>query len=377
MNITREFQKIIRNNLFKGQALILYGARQVGKTTILKEIINDYPDKVEYFNCEEGDVQRGLRQDTSTGLKNFLGNKPIIILDEAQKIAEIGSKLKLLVDTFPKMQIIATGSSSFDLSNHVREPLTGRKKEFLLYPISYTELVNYQGLQITRRELEKYLRFGMYPKSLKMDEKESTKYLSELSTDYLYRDIFNFQDVRSPQKIQDLLELLALQIGQEVSYSELATSLGLSIETIQRYIYLLEQAFVIFRLRAFSRNSRKEVTKTRKIYFYDLGIRNSLIKNHNPLKIRSDSGYLWENFCIVEKIKQDSYNQVSANYYFWRTTDQKEIDLIIEKDGNLNTFEFKTSPIKVVKLPKHFKENYGEVDFMTVSQENFEEFLKK
>lgn len=368
MQITRFLQQKIEARLFQGKIIILYGARQVGKTTLVKEILKKHPLNSNYYNCEEVDVQIALGKGTSVALKNFFGNKQLIVLDEAQKIKNIGNKLKLLIDNYPEMQIIATGSSSFELSNSIREPLTGRKFEFFIPAISVKEL--YQDKLIFNRNLENLLRFGLYPDVVNNSQNPEI-ILREIATSYLYKDIFNFQEIRSPELILNLLQLLALQIGGEVSYYELSQKIGLSSETIERYIYLLEQAFVIFRLPAFSRNLCNEVSKTRKIYFWDIGIRNSLIQNTNQLQVRNDIGGLWENFCIVEKIKQDQLLSKFTNNYFWRTYQQKEIDFIQESAGNLETFEFKWNPKKINKIPKLFQENYPNSTFKVINPSNF------
>ena len=374
MLIKREIQEKIEKDLWKEKIVIVYGARQVGKTTLVNQILKKYPEESGYYNCEEGDVAEGLSVETSTALKNFFGKKKLVILDEAQKIKNIGIKLKLLIDNYPEMQIIATGSSSFELANIVNEPLTGRFYSYQLYPFSLFELKQIYSEMEIKRLLERFLRLGLYPEITKLGEQEAQKQISLIANSYLFKDIFTFQEVRNPEVLTKLTQMLALQLGNEVSLEELANSLGVSIETVERYIILLERAFVIFRLPAFSRNLRTEIKKSRKIYFYDCGIRNALIRNFNSLDLRSDVGALWENFCIAERIKSNQRKDLSPNQYFWRTYSQKEIDYLEDQDGRLSAFEFKWNK-KKTKVPKEFLDAYKNYEFEIVSRENYLEFL--
>ncbi len=374
MLIKREIQEKIEKDLWEKKIIIVYGARQVGKTILVNQILEKYSDNSEYYNCEESDVTEGLSAGTSTALKNFFGEKKLIILDEAQKIRDIGIKLKLLVDNYPKMQIIATGSSSFELANVVNEPLTGRFYSYQLHPFSIFELKQIYSETEINRLLERFLRLGLYPEITKLGEQEAQKQISLIANNYLFKDIFTFQEVRNPEVLTKLSQMLALQLGNEVSLDELANSLGVSIETVERYIILLERAFVIFRLPAFSRNLRTEIKKSRKIYFYDCGIRNALIRNFNSLNLRSDVGALWENFCITERIKANQRKDLSPNQYFWRTYSQKEIDYLEERDGQLFAFEFKWNK-KKTKIPKEFLNVYKNAELKTISRENYFKFL--
>ena len=374
MLIKREIQEKIEKDLWKEKAIIIYGARQVGKTTLVNQILKKYPEESGYYNCEEGDVAEGLSVETSTALKNFFGKKKLVILDEAQKIKNIGIKLKLLIDNYPEMQIIATGSSSFELANIISEPLTGRFYSYQLHPFSLFELKQIYSEMEIKRLLERFLRLGLYPEITKLGEQEAQKQISLIANSYLFKDIFTFQEVRNPEALTKLSQMLALQLGNEVSLEELANSLGVSIETVERYIILLERAFVIFRLPAFSRNLRTEIKKSRKIYFYDCGIRNALIRNFNSLNLRSDVGALWENFCIVERIKSNQRKDLLPNQYFWRTYSQKEIDYLEDQDGRLSAFEFKWNK-KKTKVPKEFLDAYKNSEFEIVSRENYLEFL--
>jgi len=370
-------KKILQNRIedlfFKGKAIIIYGARQVGKTTLIREIQKKFKNESLFINCDEPDLRAGLTDVTSTELKNVIGNKKVVFIDEAQRVKNIGITLKLLVDNFPALQIVATGSSSLDLSDEVVEPLTGRKYEFHLFPFSFSELQQkYAAIEI-KRILEKRIVFGMYPEIVeKPDEDQSL--LRSLASSYLYKDVLQYQDIRRPEVLEKLLVALALQIGNEVSYNELSNLLGVTKQTVANYIQLLEKAFVIFRLTPYSRNLRNELTKLRKIYFLDTGIRNALINNFNALRLRQDVGQLWENFMISERLKWNANNMISVNTYFWRTHQQQEIDFIEEKDGRLAGFEFKWRGGKA-RVPKIFLETYSESTVNVVHTENFWEFV--
>ncbi|PJC80114.1 ATPase, partial [Candidatus Shapirobacteria bacterium CG_4_8_14_3_um_filter_35_11] len=295
----RKIEDRIKKYLFKGDAIVIYGARQVGKTTLVNKILAEYGDDGKYYNCELKENRDLLQTTNSQDLGRLVSKYKIVVLDEAQKITDIGTILKILVDTFPKVQIIATGSSSFDLANKINEPMTGRTKTFSLYPLAIEELIeNYDFAQINGN-LENILRFGLYPKVFDRNAEESIMELSELTNKYLYRDILSFNQIRKSTLVEDLLKLVALQVGSEVSYEELSVKLGVDRLTVIKYLDILEQMFVIFSLRAFSRNIRDEVSKSIKIYFWDVGIRNAILGLYNNLSVRDDVGKLWENFCIV------------------------------------------------------------------------------
>lgn len=373
MIIYRTIQKNVENSLFKGKVVIIYGARQVGKTTLVRSILDKYPENSGYFNCDEPDIRNALTEKTSTELKAFFGNKKLIVLDEAQRIKNIGLTLKLMVDNFPEMQIIATGSSSFELSDKIKEPLTGRKYEYYLYPFSLEELKSaYSDLEMDRL-LERMMIFGMYP-GIALSKQNQEKDLKELAGSYLYKDALQYQNIKNPEILEKLLQSLALQTGNEVSYNELAGLVGVDKNTVSAYIRILEQAFVIFRLNPFSRNLRSELKKLRKIYFYDLGVRNALINNLNPLNLRQDVGALWENFMVSERLKQNHNYNIDAKPYFWRTKQKQEIDYLEEIGGKISGFEFKFKKDKA-RFPKPFLDAYSGSSIKLINKNNYREFL--
>lgn len=372
--IQRTIERLIKARLFKGKSIVIYGARQVGKTTLVKKILTDYGAFGKYLNCELLSVERGLSELEPEKIKTFFGDYKLIVLDEAQNIPNIGKVLKILVDTYPKLQIIATGSSSFDLSQKISEPLTGRNFTFILYPLSLQEIKGEQGMFYADSKLENLLRFGSYPEVFQLSEKSAQERLNEIASNYLYKDVLKFEGLKKSDLIKNLLQALALQLGSEVSYNELGNKLGVNRLTIQKYIDILEQSFVIFRLNAFSRNKRKEISKSIKIYFYDLGIRNSLVENHNRLSIRNDAGYLWENFCILERRKTNGAALKFVNSYFWRTYDQKEIDYLEEAGGKITGFEFKWDSKKSYHPPSEFIKRYG-AKVKKIDRSNYWKFL--
>ena len=373
MIVKRTVQKNIEQNLFKGKIIVIYGARQVGKTTLVQEIQKKYPDKASYFNCDEIDVRQALTDKTSTEIKAFLGSKKLIILDEAQRVKNIGLTLKLIADNFSDLQIIATGSSSFDLSNKIIEPLTGRKIEYYLYPFSLEELkLIYSDLEIDRL-IERRMIFGMYPE-IAQNQGDVSKILKSIAKSYSYKDILQYQNIKNPEILEKLLQALALQIGNEVSYNELSNMVGVDKNTISNYISILEKAFIIFRLSPFSRNLRNELKKLRKIYFYDNGIRNALINNLNPLNLRQDVGGLWENFMISERLKYNNNHNKDRNIYFWRTKQKQEIDYLEEDSGKLFGFEFKWQKDKF-KAPKIFLSSYPNSSVELINKNNYRDFV--
>lgn len=372
--INRAIETKVKARLFKGKAILIFGPRQVGKTTLVKKIAAEVGLPVSWLSGDEPDVRLALGNTTSTQFKNLIGQAKIVVIDEAQRIENIGLTLKLAVDNFPEVQIIATGSSAFELANKLNEPLTGRKYEFYLYPLSFGELVQHQGLLIEKRLLESRLVYGTYPEIINQvgNEKEV---LTLLTDSYLYKDLFLYEGIKKSSLLSKILTALALQLGSEVSYNEIGQLVGADKNTVEKYIDLLEQAFVIFRLNAFSRNVRNELKKSRKIYFYDNGVRNAIINNFKSIGLRTDAGALWENYLIVERLKMLKYAQMYGSRFFWRTTQQQEIDYLEERDGSIEAFEFKWNPQTKVKFPKTFTDAYPESSLKLVHPQNYEEFL--
>lgn len=369
----RKIEPLIKANLFKKSIIVIYGARQTGKTTLVQKILKEQSGvSTRYLNCDEADIQRILSDaETSTALRQVIGGVKMVVIDEAQRIRNIGIKLKLLIDNFPDIQIIATGSSSFELSNDVKEPLTGRSTEFWLHPLCISEMYKKIDYLLFNRELENLLIFGSYPGVVTAQSLEEKKIaLNKISNNYLYKDLLKFQNLKSSELVRRLLEALALQIGNEVSYTELGQLIGVSKQTAQSYVEILEKAFIIFKLGPFSRNLRKELGKLRKIYFYDLGVRNSLINNYNSLTLRNDIGVLWENFVIAEKKKQENFVGNRLSLYFWRTWDKQEIDLIEEERGKLMASEVKWSKPKA-RSPKAWSQAYPDSSWHTITKDNF------
>lgn len=360
--------------VFQGKVLILFGPRRVGKTTFSKQLLEKYGKASGYFSCDTMHVQQALTKKDPFVMKDFFGDHSFIVLDEAQYVPDIGLSIKIFHDQFPNVQILATGSSSFELANRTGEPLTGRSIEFFLYPFSITELQNtYTEMEAPAR-LENFLRFGMYPEAVTLGKDKAVVYLENLISQYLYKDILIFEQLKKSEIIMRLLQLLAFQIGSEVSFNELASQLKINSRTVERYIDLLEKTFILFRLKPFSRNLRKEISKKEKIYFYDLGIRNAVINNFNEMELRNDAGQIWENFCIVERKKYLQAKQERRLQYFWRTHDKKEIDLIEEFSGRLEGFEFKWKKNRS-RVPEEFLEAYPGSTVETVNSENYRNFL--
>jgi hypothetical protein len=366
--IPRKIQSEVENWLFKGKVLIIYGARQVGKTTLVRSLIQGKEESSLYLNCDEQDVRFALSDKTSTQLKDFIGNKKLVVIDEAQRVTNIGITLKLLVDNFPEIQVIATGSSSFDLSNNVKEPLTGRKIEFTLFPFSVEELLARESPIENTRLLPNRLIYGSYPGVVLSSSKEIL--LREISETYLYKDLLELQTIRNPDLLRKLLQALALQIGSEVSYTELGSLLNLDKGTVERYIRLLIQTNVIFELPPFKNNLRNTLGRLRKIYFCDLGIRNTVINNFNPLELRADIGPLWENFYILERLKFHRNRLHFPNTYFWRDYSKAEIDYLEESNGQMRAFECKWSA-ESARLPKAFSDHFPQVQLELVNRNNY------
>lgn len=373
-NYLRFLKKTIVSWLFQGKVIIIYGSRQVGKTTLVKEIIEEIPESI-YFNCERQNIKTILEGGNLETIRSNFGQNKIVVFDEAQKIKGIGALLKLLTDTWPEIQFIATGSSSFNLISELSEPLTGRNVKFLLYPLSLSELKQKNTTAELDEKLESFLRFGMYPGIVGHDNEKKMILLDELASDYLYRDVLMFENLRNPELLTQILKALALQLGNEVSYRELSNLLKVSVALIQKYIQVLERSFIIYRMTSFSRNLRNELTRSHKYYFYDLGIRNSLLQNFNLLQNRNDTGFLWENFCVIERMKNNQRQGLRKNVYFWRTYQQLEIDMIEESGGRLSAYEFKWNPDKKVKIPEIFLQSYPGSEFNIIHPLNYHSFL--
>lgn len=374
--IKRKLEEVIANQLFKGKAIILVGPRQVGKTTLLREFIRRSDKQVLSLNCDEPEAQTMLTNTNVAKLQTIIGNNELVIIDEAQKVDNIGLTLKLIVDNMPDVQVIATGSSAFELRNSLNEPLTGRKFEYQMYPVSCGEIMDTYGLIEERRTLENRLIYGSYPDII-MHPEEARRYLTELTQSYLYKDILSLDSLRKPRLLDKLLQALAFQVGSEISTNELARTLQTDGKTIDKYIDLLEKSYVIFRLGGLSRNLRTELKRAKKIYFYDNGVRNAIIQQFAPVNLRNDMGVLWENFFIAERMKRNHYYGLYCNRYFWRTTLQQEIDLVEESDGEMTAFEMKWNPAKKVLFSKSFTEAYKVKETITVTPDNYLEYLQK
>ena len=371
--IRRLLENQISTRINTGKAIVIMGLRQVGKTTYLKGLPYN-TDEILWFNADETDVKNLFAEISASRLSALLGRKKVLVIDEAQSIENIGLKLKLITDSLKDIQLFVTGSSSFELANKINEPLTGRKWEFTMYPLSFEEMVNHHGLLEEKRLLPHRLVYGYYPEIVNNpgDEKQRLKLISDA---YLYKDILSWENIQKPEKLSRLLQALSLQVSQQVSYSELSQICGIDAKTVEKYIDLLEKAFIIFRMSSFARNLRNELKNSRKIYFYDNGIRNSIIANLNPIENRTDIGALWENFLMSERMKYNAYHQHWKNSYFWRTKEKKELDLIEEYGGKLYAYEFKWNERKKIKLSEMFLNAYPGTELEIISKDNYECFI--
>ncbi len=357
------------------KALIIFGPRQAGKTTLLEDYLKSTHFKYKLDSGDNISTANFFASQDFNGIIDYCRGYELIVIDEAQKIPNIGQAFKIMVDHVPGIRIIATGSSSFELAGQVGEPLTGRKTSLTLFPVWQGEFGQMYNAYELKEKLQDFLLYGGYPEVVTAESRdEKILHLEELMNSYLLKDILELEQVKSPKLLVDLLRLLAFQIGSEVSFQELGRQLGIDAKTVARYIDLFEKTFVVYNLRGFSRNLRKEITKKGKYYFYDLGLRNAVISNFNELSARNDVGALWENFLFIERLKKRSYAPIYANDYFWRTWDQKEIDLIEERDGKLFGYEFKWGD-KKIKAPKEWLEAYPESSFEIISRENYLEFI--
>lgn len=373
--IARELQNVIESHMHQNKTIILTGARQVGKSTLFKQVVDKITESVLWLNCDEPEVKEMLYDINTNELRQLIGNNKIVVIDEAQQVSNIGMSLKRITDNFPEVQLLVTGSSSFELQNRLNEPLTGRKFEYYLFPISTSEILSTDGLLKVKQSLENRLIYGSYPDVINHAD-SAKELLMNISNSYLYKDLLTYEGIRKPVLLEKLLVALALQVCSEVSYNEVAQTIGSDAKTVEKYIDLLEKCFVVFRLHAFNRNMRTELKKSRKIYFYDNGIRNAILQNFAPLALRNDVGALWENFFISERIKSNHYNARYCRSYFWRTTQQQEIDYIEESDGQFMLFEMKWNPNKgSAKIPKAFMDNYDVAKTVVVTPDNYIDYL--
>lgn len=374
MIIKRELEEAIRQRLFKGKAIIIYGPRQSGKTTLVEQLTRDYSGTTLFLSGDDSDVRDLLSKAASTRLQAFFGPKRLVVIDEAQRIPGIGLTMKLITDQIKDVQLIATGSSAFELADKTSEPLTGRKYEFHLYPLSFGEMAAESNLLEERRLLKHRLVFGMYPEIVTHPGEEQ-ELLRLLAGSYLYKDLLMLEDIKKPALLEKIIRALALQLGSEVSYSEISQLVGADNKTVEKYIDLLEKAYVVFVLPAFSGNERNEIRKGRKIYFYDNGIRNAVVNNFSQVESRADAGALWENYLITERLKYLSNHSKFSRRYFWRTRTQQEIDYLEEADGRLRAWEFKWNTSNKLRIPKSFSAAYPEAKMSLITPDNYDELL--
>jgi len=371
--ILRSLEQIIEQKLTSGKAIIVLGPRQTGKTTLLKKIVTKQ-DHFLVLNCDDPYIRDQLQNVNSFQIRQLIGSDKTVFIDEAQRVKNIGITLKLIVDEMKDIILLVSGSSALEIASEINEPFIGRKWEYMLYPISWLEFYSHVGHIVAMQQLEQRMVFGMYPEVITNVGSE-TEMLMQITGSYLFKDLLTYNGIRKPELLEKLLKALAFQIGNLVSYNELANMLQVDKNTISTYIYLLEKAFVIFRMQPLSRNLRKEINTSRKIYFYDTGIRNAIINNLNSLNYRNDVGVLWENFIIAERMKYLHYQKIYANSWFWRTHQQQEIDYLEESGGNLCGYEFKWNFEKKYKVPLAFKENYPNSEVQVISSQNFLPFV--
>lgn len=376
MYIPQKQLENLRSLIRPGKVIVIYGARRVGKTTLLQKFVENLDkEAVLFVNGDDITARQFLESQSIENLKDFVGRHQYLIVDEAQYVRNIGLNLKLIVDHIPGIKVVATGSSSFDLAQNVGEPLTGRRFVLKLFPLAQMEISNLEKTHVTAANLETRLIYGSYPEVVTLrDNKLREEYLRELIASYLFKDILALEGIRYSDKLVRLLQLLAFQIGNEVSLSEIGRQLAMSKNTVERYLDLLEKVFVIFRLTGFSRNLRKEITKNNRYFFYDVGIRNAVVGMFNPLNLRDDTGKIWENYIISEFLKHREYQRLSPRFYFWRTYDRKEIDLIEEHAGKLSGYEIKWKKSRV-SAPKDWNKYYPHAGFEVINQENYLNYI--
>lgn len=372
--VTRAQTTYAKARLFKGKALLIFGPRQVGKTTFVQHLIDDLNKKTLFLNGDESDVLTLFENPNVTKLKNIIGDNEILVIDEAQRVTNIGIVLKIIVDQIKSVQVIATGSSSFELANKLNEPLTGRKYEMYLFPIAFSEMVTHNGLLEEKRNIEQRLIYGNYPEIIS-NPVAAKEHIKLIANSYLYKDLFLLDQIAKPVVLQKIVKALALQVGSEVNYNELSKLIQIDNKTVEKYIDLLEKAFVIFKLPAFANNVRNEIKKGKKIYFYDNGIISAVTGNFNGINQRNDIGNLWENYIISERMKYLNIQQEEVDCHFWRTTQQQEIDYIEKRTDRLLACEIKWNSAAKYKIPRTFLDNYNNVTTTMVTPSNYEEFL--
>jgi uncharacterized protein len=373
--ISRIQTQNIQHWLGKGKAILLIGPRQVGKTTLMRQLVQPLGQEVLWLTGDDPEARSQMDNISLARLKAIIGDYQSVVVDEAQRFTNAGLMLKLITDHLPQVQLFVTGSSSLDIASQTKESLTGRKFEFNLYPISFAEMCKHHGYLTERSLLEHRLLYGYYPEVVDSEPRQAQKILNDLSDGLMYKDLLSLDQLKKPSLLVKLLQAVALQVGSEVSYNEVAHLIGADPLTVERYIDLLEQSFVLFRLPSLSRNARNEIKKGRKIYFYDNGIRNAIIRNFAPLNLRNDLGAIWENFLLAERMKRNAYTDLNCNTYFWRTTSQQEIDYVEDYGGKLHAFEFKWQAKKTSKVPTAFLEAYPDSEAKIIDRENFEEFV--
>lgn len=372
--IGRLINQSVAADFFQGKVIAVLGPRQVGKTTLLSQLSIPSTETL-WLNCDNIDDSQVLEGQTTTGLQQLVGNKRYVVIDEAQRVKNIGLTLKMMADTFrDRVQVVVTGSSSLELSNQIYEPATGRIFEYRLYPFSLAELSQHYSVREERRLLEQRLIYGCYPEVVTHPD-HAKRILTTIASNYLYKDLLSYNGIRKPEVLSRLLQALAMQVGEQVSYNELSRLIGIDRATVESYIDLLEKCFVIFRLPSYSGNLRTELRHNRKIYFYDNGIRNAILSNFAPLNLRTDAGALWENMMLSERVKHNAYRQSYAQIYFWRTQAQAEIDFVEIEDGAMQAFEFKFNPKKLPRAPKAFTDTYPEAVFQVITPDNYTSFV--
>jgi uncharacterized protein len=372
--VTRTIKNLIEQNLFRQKAIIIFGARQVGKTTLVEELLRNFAGETLFLSGDDADTRELLTNINATSLIPVFGSKWIVVIDEAQRIPDTGLALKIIHDNFKDIQLIATGSSAFELATKISEPLTGRKFEFFLHPFSFEEMVSYHGFLDEKRLLEHRMIFGSYP-DIALNVGNETKLIKNLASSFLYKDLLMLEQIKKPALLEKILKALALQVGSEVSFNELGQLTSSDKNTVEKYIGLLEQAYIIFRLEGLNRNVRNEIKKGRKIYFFDNGIRNAILGNFQPLSSRTDLGALWENFFISERFKYLTNKDADFKRFFWRTTQKQEIDYIEEMDGILTAFELKWNSNAGARLSTTFTKAYPETALHLVHPKNYHTFL--